>query len=296
MTCCPAPGLYENVPAEDYFAWDAVSNSRLNLLRKSPKHYQFGFVESTGAMLLGTLVHSGVLEPLSIAKRYVFMPDYSNHPENVTGNGDRSFSSATKFVKSMQETFRRLHHDKEIVSEEQYNQMVGIATSLTENDIARQLLRDGKSEVSLVWDDPLTGLRCKARADWLKPGVMVDVKTTMDAAEFERSIVRYGYHRQMAFYQRGLKMHGIDVMPWIICVEKSAPFGCRCAPMEDAALKIGAKEIDGLLCQLVECQESNCWPGYPNPETWSCPDWYRQQAEAPAESVSEWFESALAAQ
>jgi hypothetical protein len=294
VTKCPDPGIYENIPAEDYFAWDAVSNSKLSLLKRSPKHYQHGFAESTPAMQLGSLVHSGVLEPLAIAKRYVFMPDYSSHPDNVTGKGERSFSSATTFVKSMQDQFRRLHHDKEIVTEEQYNTMVGMATALAENEKAKHLLRDGKSEVSVVWDDPDTGLRCKARADWLKPGIMADLKTTMDAAEFERSIVKFGYHRQMAFYARGLRANGIDAEPWIICVEKSAPYGCRCAPMDLKSLHIGAAEIDELLSVLVECRQRNYWPGYENPESWGCPDWYLNRAEGnDSETVTSWFESTV---
>lgn len=276
---CPEPGVYENVPPEEYFAWDAVSNSKLNLLRRSPMHYRHGYPESTPAMRLGSLVHSGVLEPLAIAKRYVFMPDYSNHPDNKTSKGDRSFSSATSFVKSMEEQFRRLNHDKEIVTEEQYHTMVGMAQALQANAVARDLLRDGRAEVSVVWVDAQTGLICKARADWLKPGVMVDLKTTLDAGEFERAVVRYGYHRQMAFYERGLSAHGIEVTPWIIAVEKSAPFGCRCAPMAEAALDLGHRELDELLQVLDACQENGHWPGYENPTAWELPAWYGRGAE-----------------
>jgi hypothetical protein len=225
-------------------------------------------------MALGSLVHSGVLEPLAIAKRYVFMPDYAKHPDNVTGKGERSFSSATTFVKQMEDNFRKLHFDKEIVTEEQYNTMVGMATALSENLAAKQLLRDGRAEVCVVWDDPESGLRCKARADWLKPGIMADLKTTMDASQFERSIVKFGYHRQMAFYTQGLAANGIDAEPWIICVEKSAPFGCRCAPMDLEALRQGASEIADLLGLLVECQQKNYWPGYENPSVWRVPEWY----------------------
>jgi hypothetical protein len=270
---CPEPGVYENVPAEDYFAWDAVSNSKLNLLKRSPRHYQHGFNEATPAMQLGSLVHSGVLEPLAIAKRYVFMPDYASHPDNVTGKGVRSFSAATTFVSSMEEQFRKFHHDKQIVTEKEYDTMIGMATALAENEKAKQLLRDGRAEVSVVWDDPETGLRCKCRSDWIKPGIMADLKTTQDAAQFERSIGKYGYHRQMAFYTRGLAANGIDVEPWIICIETKAPFGCRCAPMDLKALLTGSKEIDQLMSLLVECRASNSWPGYCNPETWTCPDW-----------------------
>lgn len=289
----PEPGIYYDITPDEYFSWDAVSNSRLSLLARSPLHYQHGFSESTPAMRLGSLVHSGVLEPLSIARRYIFMPDYANHPDNTTAGGDRSFSRATKFVKQMEDQFRRLHHDKEIVSEDDYNLMVGIATALFQNRTARALLRDGKAEVSIVWDDAQTGLRCKARADWLRDGEMVDLKTTIDASSFEKAMARYAYHRQMAMYQRGLAALGIEVDPWIIAVEKSPPYGCRVAPVDPYALAVGNNELDRLLSQLQQCQELQEWPGYEDPAVWSVPDWYAEQAGQ--SDLSEWFESALVA-
>lgn len=287
MTKCPEPGIYHNIPAEDYFAWEAVSNSKLSLMNRSPMHYKHGFGEATTAMQLGSLVHSGVLEPLSIAQRYVFMPDYSNHPDNKTGKGDRSYSSATTFVRAMEESFRHLHHDKEIVSQTDYNMMIGMATALVSNQTARLLLREGVAEVCCVWIDSITGQTCKARIDWLdKPGSrFCDLKTTQDAGDFERSIVRYGYHRQMAFYSRGLSANGIDATPWILCVDKSAPYGCRTAPMDALSITHGNTELDALLARVVECEQAGQWPGYDNPESWGCPAWYLKQAEPDVELI-----------
>jgi hypothetical protein len=292
----PKPGIYEGIEPEEYFSWEAVSNSRLSLLKRSPMHFQHGFTEPTEAMRLGTLVHTGVLEPLAIAQRYVFMPNYADHPENVTGTGERSFSSATKFVKSMQESFRKLHFDKDIVTKEQYDQMVGMATALAACPPAKELLRDGKAELSLVWEDR-SGLLCKCRIDWLKPGIMADLKTCVDASEFERSIARYGYHRQMAFYQRGAQTLGIDnAHPWVVAVEKSAPYGVRCAPMAEEALVVGRKEIDDLLSQLIDCQKSKNWPGYESPDQWTLPAWYASSDSTEVvekkAALSSWFSEA----
>lgn len=264
-------------------------------MNRSPMHYKHGFGEATDAMRLGSLVHSGVLEPLSIAKRYTFMPNYSNHPENVTGSGARSFSSSTTFVKTMEEQFRKMNHDKEIVTEAEYDMMCGMAAALMLNQAAKELLSNGVAEVSCVWVDESTGLRCKCRIDWLDVprGLFCDLKTTQDASDFERSIVKFGYHRQMAFYGRGLAANGIDASPWILATEKKAPFGCRAAPMDAVAISYGHKEIDALLARVVECQSSGQWPGYDNPESWSCPDWYLKKQDSGDETLSAWFESAL---
>lgn len=284
------------MPSETYFEWDAVSNSKLSLMNRSPMHYKHGFGEATDAMRLGSLVHSGVLEPLSIAKRYTFMPNYASHPDNVTGSGARSFSSSTTFVKTMEEQFRKLNHDKEIVTEAEYDMMCGMAAALMLNGAAKDLLSNGVSEVCCVWIDKLSGLRCKCRIDWLDKsrGLFCDLKTTQDASDFERSIVKFGYHRQMAFYGRGLEANGIDAAPWILATEKKAPFGCRAAPMDVVAISYGHKEIDTLLARVVECQSSGQWPGYENPESWGCPDWYlRDAAGDEKKDLAVWFNEAL---
>lgn len=278
----PPPGIYPNVPPEIYHAWNYVSNSRLNLMARSPAHYNVGFQgEPSLAMSLGTLVHNGILEPLEIAKRYVFMPDYSRDEENTTASGERSFSKATKYVRSKEEAFRAVNRGKEIIEESDYNRVVGISTALSKCEVMRGLMSVGKPEISIVFDDAETGLRCKARCDWLHVGkggsVLLDLKTTADASEFERSILKYGYHRQMAFYRRAVELAtGERPAVWIACVETSAPYGHRVAPLAPEALGCGETELDELMQRVAECQASDHWPGYGNPELWSLPEWYRR--------------------
>lgn len=275
------PGIYFDVPFEEYLSWDFLSNSKLSLAKRSAAHYRQGFkAEPTPSMRLGSLVHCGALEPLAIAKRYTFMPNYAKHEGNCTANGERSYSSATKFVKSMEDQFRSLNHDKTIVSEDDYDKMIGIVSSLAGNELAKDLFRDGKPEVSIVWEDSATGLLCKMRADWLRStngnsGQVVDLKTTVDATEFGRAIARYGYHRQMAFYRRGINaVLGVDAEPWIIAVESSAPYGCRAAKLDATSLEIGESEVAELLAFVAECKALDSWPSYSNPESWSVPAWY----------------------
>jgi hypothetical protein len=284
-------GVFYDVPFEEYLSWDAISNSRMGLAKKSGLHFKYGFKgEPTNAMRLGSLVHTGVLEPLAIAKRYCFMPDYASDPRNTTKSGERSFSSATTFVRTMEEAYRSLNNDKTIVSEDEYNKMIGLVGGVSANTIAKDLLSRGSAEVSIVWIDEATGLNCKIRADWLctEGEVVVDLKTTQDASNFEKSIVNFGYHRQMAFYLRGIKqVLNIDVVPWIIAIESSAPYGCRTAPMDSEALAIGQIEVDELLQFIAECKATDVWPGYTNPASWSVPNWYKKTDSDPFELTIE---------
>jgi len=290
-TQAPSPGFYPNIEFERYLEWDAVSSSRLRLAAKSPRHYAAGFQgEPTRSMSLGTLCHAGVLEPLQIIQRFTFMPDFSRDEENTTANGERSYSKATKYVKTKEEAFRTVNRGKAIVEEVDFNRMIGIATSLSGCDRMRSLMKQGQPEVSLVWDDPDTGLRCKARADWLSIGedraLLLDLKTTADASEFHRSMVRYAYHQQMAHYARGIEiLTGIVPEVWICAIETQNPFGHKVAPMDPDALELGAVEVDRLLSRVSDCMASDTWPGYENPEMWRLPEWYTRRTSEPVELV-----------
>lgn len=67
-------------------------------------------------------------------------------------------------------------------------------------------LSGGAPQVSVVWDCPETGVRCRARFDYLKPKVIVDLKTLMprDDQPLEQSIGREidyrKYYIQAAYY------------------------------------------------------------------------------------------------
>ncbi len=281
---CPEPGIYYDIPFEQYVAWDAVNNSRLKLLERSPLHYKTGFKnEPTASMALGSLCHAGVLEPLKLIERYTYMPDFSRDVENVTSGGERSFSKATKYVKQCEDQFRTAMRGKEIIDETAYKKMIGISSTLSQCELMQFLRKKGSAEVSIVWVDSETGLRCKARADWVRdsqpqePLVVLDLKTTQDASDFERSIYKYGYHRQLAFYRRGFReVTGRAADMWICAVETTEPFGHRVAPMRES-LDQGDREVSALLKQLRDCTDGNAWHGYDHPDEWLLPEWAKDK-------------------
>jgi hypothetical protein len=288
----PKTGLHR-VTDDEYFGWDAVSNSRLSLLNRSPAHFRQGFKESTPALRLGSLIHAGVLEWKQLIDRYVFMPDYSNHPDNKTAGGDRSFSKTTKFVKEREALFRDLHHDKEIVTQAEYDKLIGMSEAFALCPEAKELLTGGESEVAVVWDDPLTGMRCKAKIDYLRDDAFIDVKTTRDGQAFDRAIANYGYHRQAAFYQRGVAaVTGKRLPCYMMPIESSAPYCVRVAQMSEAAIAVGNGEVDALLLRLKDCYEKDEWLGYDSPSEWTLPDWYNRSDEQGGDLV-DWFDSML---
>lgn len=278
----PEPGIYYDIPFEEYLTWEAVSSSRLKLADKSLAHYQRGWVGTeTAAIKMGSLVHAGKLEPLSIAARYAVMPDYENDAENLVKKGKvmvRSTSKSSTYYKAKRAEFEKANPDRVIVTQSEYDRMVAIVTSLHQNaQVMHCIGGRGPVEVSMVWVDDETGLACKGRIDKLKQhlGLFGDLKTDRDVQKFDRHIVDRGYQIQAAFYQSGyMALAGEVLTPWLAAVEKEDPFGCAAAPIDEALIEKGHGHMRRLLRAVAEANETGEFPSYENPDSWVGPDWY----------------------
>lgn len=278
-------GIYDNISFADYLSIDAISNTSLGLMEKSPRHYHERVeLEQCKPLVIGSLVHCGRLEPLALAERYAVTPDYQFDDDNKTTNGDQSRSSTTKYVKDRIAEFASANRGKEIVPRDWYQEMVAIVTSLHGDPLASEILNaPGRVELTLVWEDDITGMLCKARIDKeaAKLGRFADLKTCADLEAFERSIARYGYHRQAAHYQDGwATLTGEILEPWIVAVEKAKPHCVKSAPLHEEALERGTERRSDAMRKIAACHESGCWPGPPAPSSWKVPEWELSGSES----------------
>lgn len=272
----PAPGIYNDIPFEEYLAWDAVSNSSLMRAERSMHHFRHGrgWDEATPAMRLGSLIHCGKLEPLRIVERYVVMPPFEKTVRRPDG-GEYTNPRGSAAYKAEVADFERQNAGRNIVLQAEYDRLLGAVTALHNNDAARRALEgDGPTEVSMVWIDPDTGVRCKARIDKLNLslGLIADLKSTDDASAFEWHMKKRRYHRQAAMYQDGAAVVlGTKLPFWFVVVETTDPYMVRAAPVSGTALLQGRLNYKSLLQQIAECQQSGAWPGYANPDLWELP-------------------------
>lgn len=278
MTECPKSGVYLDVPFEDYTKWDAVSNSRLSRMAVSPRHYVTPVKYSSPALAFGSLTHTGRLEPLALAERYAVQSDWHLDDANENAKGVKTDSKATSYYKNKLREFTKVNAGKEVVSRDDFNRMAAIVRSIDADQTARSLFNEpGPVEVSMVWDDPETGLRCKGRIDKVcsESSRMADLKTTADLRKFPKSIANFGYHRQAAFYQRGWAvLNGGELLePWLVPVESTPPHCVQSAPVSAVAIAIGEEELNDLLHKVAECHERGEWPGPDGPDSWELPEW-----------------------
>ena len=104
------------------------------------------------------------------------------------------------------------------------------------------------------------------------------MKSTADASpeEFARSIAKYRYHVQDAFYSEGYYQ---ATGQWprgfvFIAVEKTAPYAVACYSLDDDAKAYGRELFQRDLETLLEAEKSQEWTAYSQEiETLSLPAW-----------------------
>lgn len=279
---CPPPGIYPGIDFEAYRNWQAVNHSKLIRIDKSPLHTQvMPDISEKKAIRLGQLVHSGKLEPGSVAKRYAVMPAYELMPQNVTGKGEQSTSTATSFVKQCRKEF---YQEAEaagltVITQEEYDNYLKILTAIDENKAVVDMVANGECELSIVWQDKPTGIRCKARIDCKSPNRLMDLKTSRDDNDrplpesFEWSLWTYSYYSQAAWYQEGWRALTGDLLPfWFAVVGTAEPMQCIAAPVGAATLQLGRQKNRERIQAYAECHERGQWPGYSSPELFELPE------------------------
>lgn len=277
------PGIYRGVSFTDYCEWDAVNHSKLQRIDKSPLHCKvIPSLEKSPAIRLGQLVHAGKLEPDSVDARYAVMPQFELSPENTTGKGEPSTSTATTYVKNKRSIFEEVSKQlgKIIVSQSQYDQFNECMSAMLQNQYVTDHVNAGQSEVSIVWIDEATGLLCKARLDSVSD-VIIDLKTSRDDGDrplpesFDWSLWTYNYYSQAAYYREGWYQVTGEMLPFVFAVVSTTPpIQCIAAPVGEMTLSLGSQTNARRLKRYAECKESGVWPGYVSPDLFELPERY----------------------
>lgn len=143
-----------------------------------------------------------------------------------------------------------------------------MAEAVPRNAQARELLSEGRPEVSMYWTDPATWTRLRARPDWvIESGelMLVDLKTTKtaDPQLFRSSASSIGYHQQAAWYIDGAR-DLLDQEPRFvfIALEKEEPYLVSVHEFTREDIEIG-RRLNRLAIEIyTACAAENYWPGY----------------------------------
>ncbi len=150
--------------------------------------------------------------------------------------------------------------------------VTAMAEALRRHPVASALFdpRRGSPEQSLFWTDAESGVNCRARLDWMKPGgrrlIVADYKTAVSAApsDLGRTVHNFKYHMQAAFYLDGVKALGLHDAPQFVFVfqAKTPPYLVTVIQLDEAAERIGRELVREAIGIYRRCTDAGEWPGY----------------------------------
>lgn len=244
---------------EEYFALEALSASGAKLLRKSPLHYWADRQQKrtpTPAMVFGTCVHRLALEPDStpfVIKRMNWA--------SKEGKAERERLEATGLP---------------IISEADADRAHAIRDALWADSRIAELLDNAATEQAIVWEQH--GVKCKMKADAIAGGMLLDLKTCIDAGPqgFQRSVATFQYFLQASHYIDGYNAtHKNGAKDFLfIAVESQAPHATAIYRLDNATLAAGRREMRRAAELYRDCLQTGVWPGYTREvTTLTLPNW-----------------------
>lgn len=257
------PLVVPDLDIESYHLNPAISKSSLDQINKSVAHLIAArtLQIDSKALRLGRALHELVLEGEHVFRSHFAIPD-NPKDDDWRSKAGRAFVSLKE-----SEGLICLHR-------EEGARLAAMLKALKGHETAYKWLKArGMREHSFFWTDKETGVPCRCRPDLLvktpNGWVIVDLKTTADARphEFARSVAKYRYHVQDAFYTDGVETVLEDrVVGFLfVAVETAPPFGVGVYNVFRDDVERGRDAYRADLEKWVRYNESkNPWEGYPD--------------------------------
>lgn len=252
----------------EYHARPEISKSGLDLIRKAPTLYKYrrdNPEPPTPAMRWGTLVHTAILEPETLAERTIVAP---------------AIDRRTTAGKAEWAAFQIEAAGREVITAEEAAALVAVRAAAWAHPAAGKALGMIREvETSIFWTDETTGVECRCRPDAIMTnGTILDVKTTVDGSpdQFAKSIANYRYHVQSAFYGDGYRRaFGEAPRAFVfLAIEKTPPYLCALYVMDEKAVIRGRADYLADLETFRVCRNTGEWPGLPDvPTVLDLPKW-----------------------
>lgn len=266
------PGIYYDLPNEDYHASEGVSKSGLwTIATQSPAHYKFGQREQKNHFDFGQAAHLAILEPNK------FEAEVYRGPDDRRGNKWKDIAEACAI------------DGKLLLTSGDYDDVLAIRDAVHADAWVNAIITGGKPliEASGYAIDEATGELVRVRPDLYREdlGIIVDVKSSLSAHPdaFARSVVNYGYHSQEALYSDvwrslGKPVEGFVFLAW----EKKTPYAHAVYELPPSIVEEGRAVIRQALETYSSCRASGHWPAYADGvQELSFKRWAYRHTEAP---------------
>lgn len=251
--------IYKDIPNEDYHAGVGISSSYIRRFGQSQLHAIEHKQESSPNLKFGTASHALLVEGQEAFDKEVKV---------ITGS---------PYTKAYKEEKAEYEEQGFIVLKESEAEIIHAMKDSMVYEGNAYLNAKGKiAEASIYWyeDDVL----CKCRPDLICPPlnepnsdnkiVIVDYKTTVSCEPFafNKSVKKYGYDMQAAWYRRGLLMAGYDVEDFMfIAQEKVHPYASKVFRITKEQIDFGWTMMENYLEEYKEYQKGKPLTIYNSP-------------------------------
>jgi hypothetical protein len=251
--------IYKDIPNEDYHAGVGISSSYIRRFGQSQLHAIEYKQESSPNLKFGTAAHTLIVEGQEAFDKEVRV---------LTGS---PYTKAYKEEKAEYEEQGFI-----VLKEDDVNLIQSMKDSMVYEGNAYLNAKGKVAEASIYWyeDDVL----CKCRPDMLCPPlkepnsdnkiVIIDYKTTISCEpfSFNKSVKKYGYDMQAAWYRRGLLMAGYDVEDFMfIAQEKVHPYASKVFRITKEQMDFGWTMMESYLNNYKEYQKGKPLSIYNSP-------------------------------
>lgn len=252
------PGTYYGLTDDEYDEIDAMRSSALKRWKKSIAHGLEYRREGSGWKAVydvGKMIHDALLDPHDLREKYVW---YDKTKGRRTKTYKRTCRDNGK-IGIMPDDVERIQRIREEVD--------------AHPTISNGMLTGGDAEVTLVWVDDETGIRCKARLDYMHRTdeglIVVDLKSVGGRSsahpdDVRRRIAKLDYELSASLYVDGCEqVFDKPVIDYVVLsVEKEAPYLCSAVALKDCDLECGRRQYKAGLANVENYEQGDPYHGY----------------------------------
>lgn len=275
LATAPGPGFYENIPFVEYFKWPYLNNTGLKEFEISPAQYAYSRAHPkppTDPMIKGSAGDCLAFDSEELFERdFIILPPGMRRDMRVAAYRD----------------FLKVAGDQLVITQQTADEARVIAKNFRAHPQVAPLLEAGQAQLTLVWDCPVTKVRCKGRLDnyaVIEHPITLDMKVTEAWRTLNdgRKIIDYSWHKQAYWYTWGAStLHKFWHDDYRLgCVQPKPPHIVRVHRLRVAALELARAQTEPLVKQFDKCQQADKWPvGYTDLVETDVPHWEYSKGE-----------------
>jgi hypothetical protein len=256
--------IIENLSEKEYFQLEGIHQSFLKkIYSTSVLHAYLSKEIKTKSKTNGSLVDTLIFSPDSVRENYEIIP--------LKADGKELNKNSTDY-KQWEASI--ISQGKMPLSKKVLEQAERTAYKLKENPIFLEYLDTAiYKQVTLLFDDPTTGLQCVARPDGISKIngniILWDLKTTRNINPFffKKDIYNFGYHLQAAQYIIAMKLNGIitslyeNTPAFLVAVETSTGI-MQVFKLSPSMIMEGLRAREEAIIKWKTALETKVYPGY----------------------------------